>query len=81
MVETTGNETYIDIIIDSPKCAPVHNHTITIPQMAQMPVAFRPFRVSDDNKKLIFSKDLNVRQSTDFMKVFILDFPNSKSGI
>lgn len=60
MIEPNGNEAYIDIIIDSPKCAPKHNHTITIPQFAQFPEDARPFSVSDDNKRLIIDKYLNV---------------------
>ncbi|KAL5256978.1 hypothetical protein ACHWQZ_G012036 [Mnemiopsis leidyi] len=59
VIETTGTESFIDIIIDGPKCAPKHNHTVTIPQLAQLPEPVRPISVSDDSRRIIVNKDLN----------------------
>ena len=59
MNETTGTRDDIDIIIEVPKCKPFHNHTIKY--IDGLPPAIRILQMSDDSKKLLINKDLNVR--------------------
>ena len=53
-------EVSVDIIIDVPRCKSSHNHTIRVPDLDEFPVDFKPFQVSEDNKRLIINNVLKV---------------------